>query len=369
MAELIIENLAKSFGSFTAVEDFSLTVRDGEFVSLLGPSGCGKSTTLAAIAGLDRATGGSIRIGARTCFDAARNVYLPPEARGCGLVFQSYALWPHMTITQNVAFPLKLRKIRGAEQKRRIAEVLALVEMEPYADRYPHQLSGGQQQRVALARTLVYNPDILLLDEPLSNLDAKLRDRARLWLAELRTKLRMTTIYVTHDQVEALALSDRIVVMNKGRIAQIGTPQEIYENPTDPFVADFIGTTNFLRGIAGEGAPDGRRMLRLSDGQILAMPEKGAAEAGQPITLALRPSQMQLLSGAAMPSDGSVLEATVVSQSYIGGRWQVSLEIGGNPVRLDLDDRQADGAARIWVPRDGGVLFPANAGDDPKTLH
>ena len=155
-----------------------------------------------------------------------------------------------MTVAQNVAFPLKLRKVRGAEQQRRVRDALALVELDGFADRYPHQLSGGQQQRAALARTLVYNPDILLLDEPLSNLDAKLRDRARVWLAELRTKLRMTTIYVTHDQVEALALSDRIVVMNKGRVVQVGSPEEIYEKPADTFVADFIGTTNFIRGLA-----------------------------------------------------------------------------------------------------------------------
>jgi len=364
MAELVIDNLDKRFGSFVAVEGFSLHVREGEFVSLLGPSGCGKSTTLAAIAGLERATGGSIRIGSRVCFDGAKNIYLPPEARGCGLVFQSYALWPHMTIEQNVAFPLKLRKVRGEEQKRRIADVLALVEMDRFADRYPHQLSGGQQQRVALARTLVYNPDILLLDEPLSNLDAKLRDRARIWLAEMRSKLRMTTIYVTHDQVEALALSDRIVVMNGGKIAQIGTPQEIYENPTDPFVADFIGTTNFLRGTA---TGDGVRQttgLKLSDGQIMDIPENGTIRSGDKLTFAVRPTEIKILSSTDNPQDGSALDARVTSQSYIGGRWQLALDIAGNAIRLDTDDRQTDSNLRVFIGRRGGVLFP---GDRPLT--
>jgi iron(III) transport system ATP-binding protein len=362
MAELVIENLEKTFGSFTAVKNFSLHVKDGEFVSFLGPSGCGKSTTLAAIAGLDRASGGSIRIGSRVCFDSAKGIHLPPEARGTGLVFQSYALWPHMTIAQNVAFPLKLRKVGAAEQKRRIEEVLDLVELGTFADRYPHQLSGGQQQRAALARTLVYKPDILLLDEPLSNLDAKLRDRSRVWLAELSTKLRMTTIYVTHDQVEALALSDRIVVMNGGHIAQIGTPQEIYEQPSDAFVADFIGTTNFIRGVAAEGRT-GTQSLLLADGQLMEMPEQVMSAVGQPLTLALRPTQMQFLHGSVRPDGGTVLDANIVSQAYIGGRWQVSMDIGGNAVRLDVDDKQADAKARIWVPGTGGALFPTAPSD------
>ena len=353
MAELVIEHLVKRFGGFTALKDFSLHVRDGEFVSFLGPSGCGKSTTLAAIAGLDRPTEGRIRIGARTFYDGATGVFLPPEARGCGLVFQSYALWPHMTVERNLAFPLNLRKVPKAEQKRRIAEVLDLVEMGVYAGRYPHELSGGQQQRVALARTLVYNPEILLLDEPLSNLDAKLRDRARIWLAELRDKLRMTTIYVTHDQVEALSLSDRIVVMDKGEIAQIGTPQEIYEHPTSAFVADFIGTTNFLTGIA-EGAGAALRLV-LADGQKLGLPAAARATAGQPTTLALRPNQ--ILMGAEGP--GHRLLARVAGQSYVGGRWQATLDLGGNLLRLDTDERLEAGEVAIRVPDGAGAVFRA----------
>ncbi len=203
---------------------------------------------------------GRIIVGGKTYFDGARGAYLPPERASCGLVFQSYALWPHMTVFDNVVFPLTLRKVNAAERKRRAwPRCWRWWRWRRFADRYPHMLSGGQQQRVALARTLVYQPAILLLDEPLSNLDAKLRDRARVWLAELRTRLGLaTTIYVTHDQIEALSLSDRIVVMNGGRIAQLGTPQDIYERPADPFVADFIGTTNFLPAkVAEPGAGTG----------------------------------------------------------------------------------------------------------------
>jgi iron(III) transport system ATP-binding protein len=361
MAELRIANLVKRFGSVTAVDNVSIDVADGEFVTLLGPSGCGKSTTLAAIAGLDRPDEGEIRVGETVYFNGRDGVYLPPEARNCGLVFQSYALWPHMTVYDNVAFPLKLRKVAGAEQQRRVAEVLALVELEPYAKRYPHELSGGQQQRVALARTLVYRPTILLLDEPLSNLDAKLRDRARAWLAELRAQVRLTTIYVTHDQIEALALSDRIVVMNQGRIAQIGTPQEIYERPADAFVADFIGTTNFIAGRVARAAQAGRAEIALADGQRLALSLPRAAAADEPVTLALRPEQMRLLDGAPAPAGGTAVAVQVVSQSYVGGRWQIAFALGDASIRMECERRCADATARLWVPEHGGIVFSGRA--------
>ncbi|MBR0648130.1 ABC transporter ATP-binding protein [Roseomonas terrae] len=357
MADLKIEGLVKRFGEVRAVDDVSIHVADGEFVTLLGPSGCGKSTTLAAVAGLDRPDEGRITVGGKVYFDGTRGTYLPPESRGCGLVFQSYALWPHMTVADNVAFPLTLRKVKAAERKRRIAEVLALVEMEPYADRYPHMLSGGQQQRVALARTLVYQPSILLLDEPLSNLDAKLRDRARTWLAELRTRLGLTTIYVTHDQIEALSLSDRIVVMNSGRIAQLGTPQDIYERPADPFVADFIGTTNFLpakvAGVAG-----GVATLELADGQRVEMAAERPPEAGARVTLAFRPEQMRVAAaGEGSGPEGSVIATRVLSKSYVGGRWQVALDLGGGPLRLEAETPPSGDEVRLWLPRSGCILF------------
>ncbi|NMJ41548.1 ABC transporter ATP-binding protein [Roseomonas sp. JC162] len=357
MADLKIEGLVKRFGEVRAVDDVSIHVADGEFVTLLGPSGCGKSTTLAAVAGLDRPDAGRITVGGKVYFDGSRGTYLPPEARGCGLVFQSYALWPHMTVADNVAFPLTLRKVKAAERKRRIAEVLALVEMEPYADRYPHMLSGGQQQRVALARTLVYQPSILLLDEPLSNLDAKLRDRARTWLAELRTRLGLTTIYVTHDQIEALSLSDRIVVMNGGRIAQLGTPQDIYERPADPFVADFIGTTNFLPARVAAVA-GGAATLELADGQRVDIAAERPPESGAQVMLAFRPEQMRVAaSGEGATPDGSVITARVLSRSYVGGRWQVGLDLGGGPLRLEIETPPHADAVRLWLPRSGCILF------------
>jgi len=356
MAELRIENLYKQFGSVRAVDDFNLHVADGEFVTLLGPSGCGKSTTLGAIAGLDEPTGGRITVGETTYFDGERRVFLPPESRNCGLVFQSYALWPHMRVHENVAFPLSLRGVKGDERKRRVEEALDLVEMRNFQARYPHELSGGQQQRVALARTLVYRPEVLLLDEPLSNLDAKLRDRARTWLAELRTRLGLTTIYVTHDQVEALALSDRIVVMNGGRIVQIGTPQEIYERPAESFVADFIGTTNFLSGHIEPSAEAGLVTIRLAGGQRLPVRADRPGSAA-PVTLAFRPEQIRLARDGAADPEGTVLRGRVVSRSYVGGRWQIGLDLGGNQIRIETPTSRDTEELDVWLPKDGGRLF------------
>ncbi|QCI66908.1 ABC transporter ATP-binding protein [Phreatobacter stygius] len=359
MAELTIENLDKHFGAIRAVDDINLTVADGEFVTLLGPSGCGKSTTLGAIAGLEQPTGGRITVGKTVYFDGARGIFLAPEARNCGLVFQSYALWPHMTVHDNVVFPLTLRQVSRSERKRRVEEALALVEMERFQARYPHELSGGQQQRVALARTLVYRPEILLLDEPLSNLDAKLRDRARTWLAELRTRLGLTTIYVTHDQVEALALSDRIVVMNGGRIAQIGTPQEIYQKPADGFVADFIGTTNFLAGEVAEApGAGGETTVTLPGGQRIAIATERRPVKGDKVTLAFRPEQMRVVPEGPAEPGGSVIRARVTSHAYVGGRWQIGLDLGGSPLRIETSEATSAAELSLWLPVAGGILFP-----------
>jgi iron(III) transport system ATP-binding protein len=362
MVELVVQNLTKRFGLVTAVDNVSFHIANGEFLTLLGPSGCGKSTTLAAVAGLDVPDQGLIRAGDRVFFDSAKGQVLPAEARNCGLVFQSYALWPHMTVRQNLAFPLKLRKIGSKEQQRRIAEALALVEMADYADRYPHQLSGGQQQRVALARTLVYQPLVLLLDEPLSNLDAKLRERARTWLDHLHQRVRLTTLYVTHDQIEALALSDRIAVMNGGRIVQLGTPREIYERPADPFVADFIGTSNFFSGSI-VGADAGRMaIVRLDGGAELRTVLPRDLAPGARVTVAIRPEKLELSTSPdnAPGEEGVVLAASVTTRSYIGGRWQYQLAVGGVVVKVespaDYDQEQ------LWlhVPIAGSVVFPAS---------
>ena len=357
MAEVEIRGLTKRFGGVTAVDAIDLTIRDGEFLTLLGPSGCGKSTTLAAVAGLDRPDGGSIRVGSTVFFDGASGTYLPPERRNCGLVFQSYALWPHMTVADNCGFPLKLRRIGGADRKRRVDEALALVEMEPYADRYPHQLSGGQQQRVALARTLVYRPTILLLDEPLSNLDAKLRERARTWLAQLTKKVGLTTIYVTHDQIEALALSDRIAVMREGRIAQLETPRTIYENPGDPFVADFIGSSNFLKGTIARLAGDSVE-IGLDGGHTLALGARPGLTAGQRVTVAIRPERIAILApGEPSPGEGSMLDATIAERSYLGSRWMYHLLIGPTALRVENARELPEGGVRIHEPPGAALVF------------
>ncbi|KPL23725.1 MAG: hypothetical protein AMJ93_03980 [Anaerolineae bacterium SM23_84] len=246
MAQVVLNDVRKEFGPTVAVRDFTVTVQDGEFVTFVGPSGCGKTTSLRLVAGFIEPTTGSVHIGQRVVSDPAQRIFVPPEERKVGMVFQSYAVWPHMTVFDNVAYPLKIKKLPRDELARRVEEALALVKMPELADRYPHQLSGGQQQRVALARALVMSPEVLLLDEPLSNLDAKLRERMRLELKDLQRATMVTIIFVTHDQLEAMVMSDRVVVMHEGAIQQIGTPSEIYRQPANRFVADFVGVANFI---------------------------------------------------------------------------------------------------------------------------
>ncbi|SDN75928.1 ABC transporter ATP-binding protein [Ensifer sp. YR511] len=360
MVKLIVENLVKAFGSFVGVDNVSFEVQDGEFLTLLGPSGCGKSTTLAAIAGLDRPTSGRIVAGNVTFFDGARNEYLVTERRNCGLVFQSYALWPHMTVAKNVAFPLELRKVPKAEITRRVDDVLKLVELSKLGDRYPHQLSGGQQQRVALARTLVYRPSILLLDEPLSNLDAKLRERARGWLREIQERVRITTIYVTHDQAEALALSDRIAVMSSGRIAQLGTPREIYNQPSNPTVAEFIGTTSFLDGTAvGQAPAHGDMFVRLSSGEIITAPSNRKLSRGAPVRIALRPERLDLLKeDTAMDETGAKINVKIEGATYLGNTIQYEVSLGDDRrIKVETQrDLMAD-RALLWIPSRACSLF------------
>src|ERR1700688_71754 len=264
MPEITVQGLSKKFGQETALSDVSFSVRDKEFLTLLGPSGCGKTTTLMSIAGFQRPHQGMISCGERAFFDHARNVFVAGEDRNLGMVFQSYAVWPHLTVFGNVAFPLRVRRMRKEALRRRVTETLELVEMASYAGRYPHELSGGQQQRVALARALVYSPAVLLLDEPFSNLDAKLRERARTWLKHLQTELGLTTLFVTHDQDEALSLSDRIVVMNAGSVLQVGGPEDIYHHPKTRFVAEFLGHCNILdaRAVAATSAGTTDLVLR-----------------------------------------------------------------------------------------------------------
>jgi iron(III) transport system ATP-binding protein len=248
MEKIRISNLTKQYGKVLAADSVTLSVQDKEFFSLLGPSGCGKSTVLRCVAGLEEPSGGEIYIGQARVNSTADRINIPTEIRPIGMVFQNYAVWPHMTVRENVAYPLKLKKLAKELVATRLKDALRTVGLERLAERYPNQLSGGEQQRVALARALIKEPEVLLLDEPLSNLDAKLREQMRFELKDLQRRTGIPILYVTHDQAEALAMSDRLAVMNAGRIIQIGAPAEIYMYPSDRFVADFIGLMNFLPG-------------------------------------------------------------------------------------------------------------------------
>lgn len=346
MANLVIEEFCKSFGDVKAVDNLSLTVAEGEFLTLLGPSGCGKSTTLFAIAGLDVPTSGRMMLGNTIFYDSATRQHLAPELRNLGLVFQSYALWPHMTVKQNLEYPLRLRKVGEAKREEKIHDALSLVEMSHLASRYPHELSGGQQQRVALARTLVYEPRLLLLDEPLSNLDAKLRIKARGWLKSLTKRLGLTTIYVTHDQTEALSLSDRIAIMNNGELVQLDTPENIYRNPRSKFVADFIGNSNFLKGTVNQLGVDKPSVASIGGVPVscLARPDVKPDEA---VIVSVRPEHFTPLNGnGALKGEAcgdhagafNVLSARILSKEYLGARYEYLLRTDdGQEFRMETD--------------------------------
>jgi len=270
MSEFVaVDGLSIDYGSVTAVDDVSFTVRKGEQLTLLGPSGCGKTTTLRAIAGLERQRLGRIAVAGEAIFDAAAAIDRPPELRNLSMVFQSYAIWPHMSVFENVAFPFRVRRQSRARAREGVGRALAMVDLAGYADRPATQLSGGQQQRVALARAIAYETSVILFDEPLSNLDAQLRVQMRAELAELRARLGFTAIYVTHDQEEAFALSDRVVVMRSGRIEQQGAPAEIHRSPRTRFVAAFLGMQNILDAEIEPDGPAGMARARLADGSIL----------------------------------------------------------------------------------------------------
>lgn len=319
MAQVRIEHIFKRFGGVTAVNDFDLVVEDGEFVSILGPSGCGKTTTLRMVAGFERATEGEIFIGDECVSSSLKNKFVPPEKRDIGMVFQSYAVWPHMTVLDNVGYPLKIQKVAKEERIKRVKEMLALVHLEEYAERYPHQLSGGQQQRVALARALVARPGLLLLDEPLSNLDAKLRESMRFEILALQKELGITVVYVTHDQGEAMAMSDRIVVMSKGFVQQIGAPHEIYANPANKMVADFIGLVNFLPG----EITDGRVHIA---GMATSLPNPSNLTGS--VTIAVRPENITL------SSENGTMKGILTHRFYLGDAVDYRVQVGDEMVRV-----------------------------------
>jgi iron(III) transport system ATP-binding protein len=353
MPEIAVESLVKTFGDQRALDHVDFDVKDGELFTLLGPSGCGKSTTLMSIAGFQRPEEGAIRVGAQAVFDAAKGIALPAEHRNLGIVFQSYAVWPHMTVAENLAFPLKVRRLKRAEIKRRIAETLELVEMEPYEKRYPHELSGGQQQRVALARALVYSPSVLLLDEPFSNLDAKLRIRARSWVKDLQHRLGLTTIFVTHDQDEALSMSDRIAVMSNGEIQQIGTPEDVYQRPANRFVAEFVGRVNVIEGVISS-LDNGKAVLEVdSAGRSLTLDSFGSARVSDRLTVVVRPEAMTLLEGDDMSANGTnTWDADVHATAFLGDHYEYELEAGSLKL-IAQRSRPVDGPKlRVHIPGD-----------------
>lgn len=299
MSNVVLEKVSRNFGEFAAVSGIDLRVNEGEFVTLLGPSGCGKTTTLRMVAGLEHNSGGLISIGNEVVSDAARGIFVPSERRRLGMVFQSYAIWPHMTVFENIAYPLRVRRRTNREISAAVAKTLRLVEMEGFAGRPAPALSGGQQQRVAIARALVFEPKVLLLDEPLSNLDAKLRLQMGDEFRAIQRRLGMTTLYVTHDQSEAMALSDRVVVMDRGRIQQVGTPEEIYRFPANRTVAAFFGTPNLLDARVEACARIDDRHVRLDViGQGWRGPCRAAKEVrlGQVVTVMVRPEDACIVS-------------------------------------------------------------------------
>ncbi|MCQ1774351.1 ABC transporter ATP-binding protein [Neorhizobium galegae] len=353
MSAITLKNIVKRHGTLTTVNDMSLDIRHGEFIAFLGPSGCGKTTTLRMIAGLTDVSEGRILFGDRDV------TAMPPYLRNAGLVFQGYALFPHMTVAQNVAFGLEMRKIDEVETGKRVMDALRLVKLDHLAGRMPGQLSGGQQQRVALARAIVYEPEVLLLDEPLSALDAKLRYEVRTDLRRLQSDLGLTTIFVTHDQDEALSIADRIVVMSAGSIEQVGTPEEIYDRPATRFVAEFIGATNIFAG-----RPEGAGVFRTEEGMAFALPA-GAHTNTSVSAMAVRPEQVRLVPAADVAPNAPSIEGSVEDVIYRGALTEYVLRIAsGGTVTAHCqnveggrsDFRRGDRAVATW-PTSATMLF------------
>jgi putative spermidine/putrescine transport system ATP-binding protein len=356
MSFLELTGIRKAFGATVAVEDFNLSAERGEFVSFLGPSGCGKTTTLRMIAGFERPTSGSISV------DGEEITWRPPNQRNVGMVFQSYALFPNMNVAANVGFGLKVRKRAPDQIKRRVDELLNLINLPDKGDRFPWQLSGGQQQRVALARALAFEPQVLLLDEPLSALDAKIRVALRLEIRQIQRQLGITTVYVTHDQEEALSLSDRVVVMSEGRMEQVGTPFEIYNFPATPFVASFVGQLNLLPGTV----VDPKAGTLSIAGQPLHVSRPFDFAAGRNVNLALRPEMASL----GTSGGENHLRGRVVDVSFLGAIVRMRIRVGGddgpivsldefNEPTLVLPDIGA--AADVSFPADGPLVLDAGA--------
>ncbi|RKF14158.1 ABC transporter ATP-binding protein [Roseovarius spongiae] len=347
MAFLELHGLTKRFGDFAAVDDLTFTVERGSFVSLLGPSGCGKTTTLQMVAGFETPTEGKIIL------DGKDLSGIPARERGLGIVFQTYALFTHMTVEENVGFGLEMRKVSRAERKRRVADALDLVHLSHLGNRYPRQMSGGQRQRVALARALVIEPQLLLLDEPLSNLDAKLREEMQLELRRIQREANVTTLMVTHDQSEALALSDSIVVIDHGRLRQDATPFDVYETPQSSFVSRFLGKSNNFSARLESAGPDGSKLVCGS----LDLQGPRVDLAPGPVEIALRPERITLVG-----ADAGQLRGTVAERVFMGNQWllRIETEIGDMLVmRYNTGRAEAEQGATVglsWKPEDIRIL-------------
>jgi len=321
------------------VRDITFSLPPGTFFTLLGPSGCGKTTTLRCVAGLERPDAGYVSLGERVLFDSERGIAVPMNQRGIGMVFQSYAIWPHMTVFENIAFPLRVSKTRRYERdeiRNLVEQALATVGLGGFGDRPATRLSGGQQQRVALARAIVHRPQLLLLDEPLSNLDASLREEMRAELRRLQQQIGVTAVYVTHDQAEALAMSDLIAVMEHGRIVQLGEPRAIYFRPANEFVASFMGAANLLGGTSIEAVAAGSvGTVRLDEGVRIACVFPAGSIAGKPANVSVRPESIVIRSATAGVTDSeNVLSGVVFAASFLGGSVRYDVRVGGRALRV-----------------------------------
>jgi len=351
MDELLVSNVHKQLGTQQVLKGVSFSLRRGEVVALLGPSGSGKTTLLRAVAGLDDPDLGRIVLRDQLLFDSDSATAVPAERRNLGLVFQSYALWPHRTVFDNVAYGLRLRRVPSNELRGRVLDVLKKVGLQEMVGRYPHQLSGGQQQRVALARAIVYNPRLLLLDEPLSNLDAKLREEARVWLREIIAQLQISAVCVTHDQLEALAIADRVLLLEKGRIEQEGSPQEIYENPRTIFAAEFMGSNNRISGKLSEirGAMG---KLAGTDWEIWGQ-LRADRQAGENATAVIRIGKTRMQDS---PGENS-LAGRLNTAVYLGERWDYLFDAGGQRVRVWAPSAPAQRPYWLQFPREAVWIF------------
>lgn len=360
MIELSVEDLHLDYGDNPVLKGVSMDLRQGEVVSLLGPSGSGKTTLLRAVAGLEGAKAGRICIGERVVYDGAARQEVPAEERNLGLVFQSYALWPHKTVFDNVAYPLKLRRVPVNEVRQRVQDVLDQLGLGKLGQRHPHQLSGGQQQRVAIGRALVYSPPVILLDEPLSNLDAKLREEARAFLRELIVRLGLSALMVTHDQSEAMAISDRILLLNNGKIEQQGTPQEMYGSPRTLFTAEFMGSNNRLDGTVTELRQD-RACIEGPGWRLWGQATQGL-QVGQPATAVIRVEQVRL----GEDGEGNEIELPLITSMYLGDRWEYLFRAEGDrlqamSLRAYGPQGRQPGTCRLALPADSLWVFAREA--------